>query len=212
MRILIAIPCMDTFPRQFVESLLELERPEGTSTCLKPNSLIYDSRNLLSLTAIEKGYDYVLWLDSDMTVPRDTISRLLSAEADMVTGLYVKRTIATSPVLFDVIQPPDVVDGHMVKRVHEYLHYPRDSVFEVAGCGFGCVLTSVKLLKEVWDKFGPAFAPFVWGGEDVSFCYRVNQLGHKILCDSRVKCGHVGSFIYTEDLLHTHGGEGVEKR
>lgn len=206
MKVMIAVPCMDTLPVQFVESMMYMDKPEGTSVCFKPNSLVYDSRNLLSLTAIENGYDYVMWLDSDMIVPHNTLTRLLKVidnyGADMVTGLYVTRSANPEPVLFDCVDPPQVLESKkMLKKVHRYYRYPRDSVFKIDGCGFGCVLTSVKLLKEVWDKFGPAFAPFPWAGEDVAFCWRVKQLQRPILCDSTVKCGHVGTFVYHEGLL-----------
>ena len=215
MKIMIAIPCMDTMPVQFVESLIDMGKPGQSSVCFKPNSLIYDSRNLLSLTAMENEFDYVMWLDSDMVVPRNTLINLLddtrALNAHMVTGLYVKRSIPSGPVLFSQVDPPELECGHMVKRIRNYDIYPHDSVFKVAGCGFGCVLTSVQLLREVWDRYGPAFAPFTWAGEDVSFCYRVQQLGHDIWCDSRIKCGHVGSFVYTEDILNVRGGGENEK-
>lgn len=215
MQIMIAVPCMDTMPVKFVESLMYMDKSNCTSVCFKPNSLIYDSRNLLSLTAMENNFDYVMWLDSDMVVPINTIPMLLSdaqeKNAPMVTGLYVKRDIPSGPVIFSEVQPPEVENDHMVKRIRNFDIYPRDSLFQVAGCGFGCVLTSVQLLREVFDKYGPAFAPFTWAGEDVSFCYRVKQLGHDIWCDSRVKCGHVGSFVYTENILNIRGGGEDEK-
>ena len=207
MKVMIAVPCMDTLPVQFVESMMYMDKPEGTSVCFKPNSLVYDSRNLLSLTAIEKGFDWVMWLDSDMAVPQDTLAVLMAdveayPEIQMVTGLYVTRSVNPEPVLFDCVDPPEVLaNKKMLKKVHRYHNYPRNKLFEIAGCGFGCALTSVKLLKQVWDKFGPAFAPFPWAGEDVAFCYRVKQMGEKIWCDSRVSCGHVGTFVYTENLL-----------
>ena len=220
MKILIAIPCMDTVPVPFAESLLNLNKPEGTKVCFKAGSLIYDARNLLSLTAIDNQFDYVLWLDSDMTFPHDTLTRLLKGisitGAEMMSGLYVKRTMPTAPVIYKSIQPPEP-DENGILRIHinEYRDYQKnkDNVFPVAGCGFGCVLTSVKLLKEVWDEYGPAFAPYPWAGEDISFCYRVNQLYAKqdnplelktltpIMCDRDISCGHVGSFLYTEDIL-----------
>ena len=214
MKMMIAVPCMDQVPVAFVESIIHMEKPESTAVCFKPNSLIYDARNLLSLTAIEHGFDYVMWMDSDMTFPRDTIPRLLNTLREngghMVSGLYVRRTMPTSPVIFDRIAPPEKdADGNIVKIVHDYTDYPRNAVFPIDGCGFGCVLVSVDLLKRVWDSFGPAFAPFAWGGEDISFCWRVKQLGEQILCDSRVKCGHVGSFVYTESLL---GGDANGQR
>lgn len=212
MKILIAIPCMDTVPVPFAESLLNLDKPEGTKVCFKAGSLIYDARNLLSLTAIEHGFDYVLWLDSDMVFPRDTLTRLLDdvsrSHMDMVSGLYVKRTMPTKPVIYYQIEPPKPnAQGIPEIQICEWMNYPKDEVFAIAGCGFGCVLTSVKLLKDVWDRYGPAFAPYPWAGEDISFCYRVEQMYREkkehqyIFCDSRIKCGHVGSFLYTEDIL-----------
>ena len=57
MKTLIAIPCMDTMPTGFVQSLLYLEKGADVSVCFKANSLVYDSRNLLSLSAIEEKFD-----------------------------------------------------------------------------------------------------------------------------------------------------------
>ena len=202
MKTLIAIPCMDTLPVGFVQSLIYMHKGDNPTIYLKPNTLIYDSRNLLSLYAIENGYDNVLWLDSDMLFPPDTLQRLESNNVDMVTGLYVRRHEPVVPVIYDTIEEPmRNPDGKLTKNVSPYTNYPRNSFFPIDGCGFGCVLTSVKLLRDVWDKFGPAFSPYPWAGEDLSFCYRANQLGYQIYCDSTISCGHIGTYVYTEDSL-----------
>lgn len=203
MTTLIAIPCMDTVPFQFAESLIDLYKPQGTAVCFKPNSLIYDSRNLLSLMAIENHFDRVLWLDSDMIVPMDTLTKL-SADMDehgydMVTGVYYKRAIPTEPVLSRTLQPPTLENGKPVRHIDTYDPYPAGTLFPVAACGFGCVMTSVSLLKQVWEKYQNAFLPFPWAGEDYSFCYRVNLLGKQIYCDPSVQCGHVGTAIYSKE-------------
>ena len=205
MKILIAVPCMDTVPVPFMESILNLDKPEGTKACFKTGSLIYDSRNLLSLTAITEKYDYVMWFDSDMVFPHDTLIRLLDdmekCDAQVVTGLYFKRTIPTLPVIYKMLDEPKLNDkGIPVSQLETFDNYPKDAVFPIQGAGFGCILMRTSVLKRVWDKFGPAFAPFAWGGEDISFCYRVKQLGIQISCDSSVKCGHIGTVQYTEFL------------
>lgn len=195
---------MDTMPTGFVQSLLYLEKGSDVAVCFKANSLVYDSRNLLSLSAIEEKFDRVLWLDSDMMFTKDTM-RMLHEDmdklhADIVTGLYFKRRPNYAPVIFDELDEPLTGDdGKPVARVHNYEDYPRDAIFPVRGCGFGCVMTSTKLLKHVWDEFGPAFSPYPWGGEDISFCHRVNKLGYMIWCDSTISCGHIGTYVYTED-------------
>ena len=205
MKTLIAIPCMDNLPVGFAESILNLHKPGEVKVCFKANSLVYDSRNLLSLTAMENNFDRVLWLDSDMILPADAMEILTSdmdGGMEMVTGLYVRRKTPVTPVIYDHLdQPARNENGKLVSQLHAMEEYPRDDLFRVEACGFGCVMTSVKLLKAVWDKFGPAFAPYPWAGEDISFCYRVKQLGIPVWCDSKVSCGHVGTFVYTEDLL-----------
>lgn len=218
MRVMIAVPCMDNVPTRFSEALGAMEKPPGTALCYKQNSLVYDARNLLSLTAIEGKYDYVLWIDSDVIVPRDALTQLLQDMQEtepyvqMISGLYVKKQIPTVPVIYNKVQPPEEVCGRMQRMISEYTDYPRKSLFEIAGCGFGCVLTSVALLKDVWDNCGPAFSPYPWAGEDLSFCWRVRSLKrYRIACDSRVSCGHIGQFEYTEALLGARGGEKHEK-
>lgn len=205
MKTLIAIPCMDSMPTNFVKSLLYLEKG-GASVCFKENSLVYDSRNLLSLTAIENGFDRVMWLDSDMVFMPDTLKRLSAsmdeADCDFITALYVKRHQPVVPVIYDELDEPERnAAGQIVKQIHEYADYPQDSRFTVAGCGMGCCITSVNMLRHVWDTFGPAFSPLPWAGEDLSFCHRANELGYLIYCDSRITCGHIGQMIYTDDLL-----------
>lgn len=209
MKTLIAIPCMDMLPVGFVKSLIYMHKGDNPTVYLNPSSLIYDSRNLLSLYAIENNFDNVLWLDSDMIFPPDTLQRLESHEQDMVTGVYVRRKDPITPVIYKALDEPlRNADGKLEKNIHPYTDFPRDSFFPVKGCGFGCVLTSVKLLKDIWDRFGPAFSPYQWAGEDLSFCHRANQLGYTIYCDSSISCGHIGQHVYSEKDLKgadTHG-------
>lgn len=212
MRTLIAIPCMDTIPTDFAQCLLHLHKGDNVSVMFKKNSLVYDSRNLISLTAIEQKFDRVMWFDSDMMFTPLTMQILqkdmTENQIDIVTGLYFKRNTDALPVIYDELDPPTTGDdGKPVKHIHEYEDYPQDTIFPVNGCGFGCVLTSTKLLKDVWDHFGPAFSPFPWAGEDISFCYRVKQLGYPIYCDSNVTCGHIGQFVYTEDFYIAKRGD-----
>lgn len=205
MKTMIAIPCMETMPIGFVQSLMFLEKGQDTTVYMHANSLIYDSRNIISMKAIESECDRVMWFDSDMMFTPKTMKILHEdmdeiLEAEMVTGVYFKRRRPHSPVILSQVEEPIVgEDGRMVGQVKEMLDYPRNGIFPVKGCGMGCCMTSVKLLKELWDTFGPPFTPLPWAGEDLAFCYRVNQLGHTIWCDSRVACGHIGTYVYTED-------------
>lgn len=212
MKTLIAIPCMDTMPVQFAQSMSDLIMDrENTRILYHANSLIYDSRNLITFTALKEGFDYVMWFDSDMVFAPATMQVLLKDAQennyDMVSGLYFKRRIPITPVIYNKLQAPEQHDGKLVKQITTYDDYPHDSIFEIEGCGFGCVLTSVPLLQRVVDQFGIPFNPFPWAGEDLSFCYRVQQTGTKMYCDSRVKCGHVGQIVYSEAVYNNTRSE-----
>ena len=207
MKTLVAIPCMDTMPTPAVKSLFYLDKGEDVSLSFLPGTLIYDGRNFLSLIAIQEKFDRVMWLDSDMTFPRDTIKRMhahFDADPDvhMVTGLYTTRRPPVGPTIFSQVEAPlRDKDGNVIKRVHQYKDYPENAFFPVQGCGFGCVMTSVRLLLDVWENYDDAFTPLPWVGEDLSFCKKVTDLGYTIWCDSSIACGHIGQIEYTKDMI-----------
>ena len=201
MKTLIAIPTMDQVAAEFAYSLAAMNKVGDCVLGFEISSLIYDARNTLTRKAVNAEADYILWIDSDMVFGQDLMERLMAdiEGRDIVTGLYFMRRSPYHPVLMKSMTLSH--EPGMPAECEPYLDYPKDRLFEVAGCGFGCVLTSVKLLKEVWDKFGPAFNPYPWAGEDISFCHRVNQLGYRIMCDPAVSCGHIGTYIFTEKDL-----------
>lgn len=205
---------MDMIHTGFAQSLIAMRKGEDVSVLFRPGSLIYDARNLISLTAIEQKFDRVLWLDADMMFTPDTLSMLHAdmddpnCDRDMVTALYFTRNKKATPVIYSELREPTSEGGVPVKHVRNYEDYPRDSLFQVQGCGFGCVLTSTRLLKDVWDNFGPAFSPMPWCGEDLAFSWRARKLGYEIWCDSRISCGHIGTYVYTEDYHNAVRKEG----
>ena len=190
---------MDMIPHQFASSLLNLRKTNDTAYAFQSGSLIYDSRNNFVVNAIEKGYDRILWLDSDMKFEPDTLERLnkhLDDGCEFVAGLFFKRRIPTTPVIYKRLDY--ITDGTVRASVESMTDYPQDQLFRIAGCGFGVVMTTVDLCRRVWDRFGPPFNPLPNMGEDFSFCWRVTQLGVPMWCDSSVKCGHIGIYEYGE--------------
>ena len=50
------------------------------------------------------------------------------------------------------------------------------------------------------------FTPFNGFGEDLAFCLRARDLGYKIWCDPKIKCGHVGQLVVNEDVWIANKG------
>lgn len=205
MKTMIAIPAMSTMMTQFVRSLVSMRVSGDVEYAFTESSLVYDARNALASKAINEGFDRVLWLDSDMTFEKDTFERLsarLDEGMEMCCGLYfTRRPPEIHPVIYDALLI-EKEDGKEIPRAYHMNEYPRDSVFEVTATGFGICMTKVSLLKEVQDTFGLPFSPILGFGEDFSFCIRVKELGKQIFCDSSIKAGHIGNYIYDE---RSHG-------
>ena len=210
MRTLIAIPCMDTVHTIFFKSVLGLQREGECRFALSCSSLVYDARNKLVNQAIAEGYDRILWLDSDMDFQPDLLIRLSKTMeetgADLVSALYFTRKAPVQPVIYNEVgyyhsEERNEVTPHCVS----YKDYPVNSVFEISGCGFGGVLMTVDIAKKVEEKYGVPFSPILGFGEDLSFCLRVEECGGKMVCDSRIKMGHVGLGTITEEVYMQQG-------
>lgn len=199
MKTLIAVPCMDQVPAPFCQSLAMLQKLGEVTLHMKAGALIYTSRNDLATMAIQMNADYVLWLDSDMVFKPDTLIRMMDTlkknDLDILTGLYFRRVPPYTPVLFDQLD----IDG-TVCYWSEFKDIP-DKLFEVGGCGFGCVLMKTDVFFDVQGKFGQMFAPIANNGEDIAFCWRARECGYKIYCDPTVICGHVGYSVVDDQFF-----------
>lgn len=200
MKILIAVPCMDQVPVPFCHSLAQLQKVGECALAMKPGALIYTSRDELAVQAIQMEADFVFWLDSDMVFRPDTLVRMMDTlqrnDIDILTGLYFRRVPPYSPVLFDRLDMGE--DGAC--KWSEFKEIP-DGLFEVGGCGFGCVLMKTDVFFDVQGKHGAMFAPMAHNGEDVAFCWRARDCGFKIWCDPSVVCGHVGYSVVDDQFF-----------
>lgn len=209
MRTLIAIPAMDMVHTIFFKSCLEMDRVGECRFALTSSSLVYAARNDLAKKAVTEGFHRILWLDSDMEIPVDAMKRLsahLDDGLEFVSGLYFKRRAPIEPCIYKEVGYYKG-DNEVTPMALSYHDYPKDSLFEIAGCGFGCVMMTVDLLVKVISNVGAPFSPRLGFGEDLTFCKHVEDVGVKMWCDSRVKCGHVGQGTITEDtFLQQNGG------
>ena len=205
MKTLIAVPCFDMVHTDFMESLVNLKKPDNTSWTVVKNTLIHDARNIIAANAIEAGFDRVMWFDSDMTFKPDTLIELTkvmdATGVDIVSGLYFTRCPPKiKPVAFTKHWYKQTEEGNF-SGAENFMDYPENSIVAVDAVGFGCCLTTVDIIKRVGDKFGAPFDFIPTMGEDLSFCWRAKRIGAKILLDTGTKCGHVGQYEYNENTF-----------
>lgn len=204
-KVMICVPTLDKIDASFFTSVLGLEYDVGCNFTynVKSNSLIYNARNDFALDAINGKFDYLVFFDSDLVLQPETLTWLIwgitEQDADLVTGLYFKRKLPTSPVILkhldwyehDTLGPQD--------EAEVYEDYPTNRLFEVAGCGMGCCIMKVDMLREVTTAFRMApFTPMPRLSEDYAFCWRMGKAGKKLICDPRIQPKHAGLWLYGE--------------
>lgn len=185
-RLLIAVPTTDYVHADFVKSLARIQCELGRRRVaydveIQSGTLVYYARNRLANKAINENYTHVLWLDSDMVFDEQIVDDLMEVGKDMVCGAFVSRRPPYGPCIYTSIEKDNI------KQVKDFGLRP----FRVAGCGFAAVLTTVELLQAVNQKYGTCFQPTDYYGEDLAFCWRVNQLGREIWCEPTVRAGHI---------------------
>ena len=188
MKIMIAIPTDRYIETACFESLFNLDRGGHDVQLATVMGYGVDAgRNILSEHAIDNGYDYVLWVDSDMIIPKDALVKLLSCDKDIITGLYSYKVLLRNEVVC-LKKVGDKYGNYKADEITK-LHEP----IEVDAFGFGCCLMKVSVLKEA-EKPRFVFSPEL--GEDIYFCEKIKKCGYTLYADPTVLCGHIGYVNY----------------
>ena len=202
MKTMIAVPCMDQVQTEFCQSLFNLQRVGNVYAKLLQCSLLIKSRTDLALTAVQEKADYVLWIDSDMIFPDTLLIDLMrdieDEKKDIVAGVCHMRKEPYTPVLWSKLRQGLTAFENDSERL---IDYPRDGLFEVEGCGFGCVMMKTEVISAVRDKYGDLFGHLPGYGEDLSFCIRARGCGYRIWADPKVQVGHKSSIIVDDSVF-----------
>lgn len=209
--ILIAYPCGDMVHADFTQCLTMLVLRSAVVSRLwigvsqTRGSIICASRNYMIRQAMQQTEcSHVLCLDSDMTFPADTLSRLLSHNVPIVGASYCMRR-----------EPRAMThrDGNFTSKLP--LSFESE-IFPVLSLGMGCVLIQMEVfhkLREL-DPVGPFFQVEYHGeehhtGEDVHFFKQVNRAGIQVMCDVQLSHAvrHIGTYAYGfEDVQKEYDG------
>lgn len=194
-RILIAIPTAKNIEVDTFKSIYDLDVPEGYDVDFQYfyGYNVEQVRNLIVHYTLECGYDYLFSVDSDIVLPKDSLTKMIEHDKDMVCGIYIQRIPGTHTI--EVYGVPE--GGGMTHIPYELIE--GQGLVEVAGCGFGCVLVKRAVMQTI------QYPHFVYKSaidhkntvsEDVYFCMQARDHGFRIWCDTSILCDHIGSTVF----------------
>lgn len=193
MKILLGMPCVHEIPTKTVISLLQTVQKGVVEPMLVDGSLVYDARDGIATYAVNNGYDYVLYADSDMIFCADDLKKLVAHDVGICSGLYKTRRGENKNVMYSKI----ITRRRFPYRQPELIEDMAITGFSrVAACGFGFCLIKTSVLKSMFKRYKSLFEP-KWGvGEDIAFCIRAKRCGFYTFADRDVKLGHIGETVY----------------
>ena len=160
---------------------------------MKASTIIDKARNELVRDALDHKCDYVMFIDSDMILPKGAVENLMEMDVDIASGLYFAKGKPYLPVA-------RIKDGDR----HFFLEdFDYNKIMEVQGVGMGCCLINTKVFKDL--KF-PYFK-LEWRvtegkqyqiAEDLYFCDNAVEKGYKVHLNTGICCYHHGSEVGPE--------------
>lgn len=192
-RILIAVPTNRNIEVETFKSIYDLEVPDGYETEFQFffGYQIDQIRNLIANWG--KHYDYLFSVDSDIVLPRDTLTKMLREDKDIISGLYIQRIPNTHTLEIYMPTPNGGLDNVPLEEIEH------QRIVEIGACGFGCVLIKGDVLRKMeYPHFhyqsSLNFQDTV--SEDVYFCMKAKENGFSIWADTTIRCEHIGQTKY----------------
>ncbi len=186
--VVIGVPCGDRVHAEFMETIWGLgrgARNHRQGLIKAQSSIVAHGRNNCVAAAVELKAQYLFFADSDMTMPYNTIDRLLAHDKDIVCATYVRRG------------PPFDNMGH---TLHEADKTATAGLVEMTHAPTGCMLIKMS----VFDKLKKPFFRYETNeeigdvrGEDFVFSEMTRAAGLRLWCDIDLskEVGHMYQYV-----------------
>lgn len=168
----------------FYASLGAMQRPDNIQVVFARSAVISENRNAITQHMLDSGAEWVLYLDDDHILHKETLIKLLAANKDIISAHYTRRQPNFNSVAFSAELP----DGSFIWKQLS----PKDrGLVTVAGVGAGCLLVKRKVIEAIEKPYWTLgqIDPASWC-DDLHFCSRVRKAGFDVWLDLDNPVGH----------------------
>lgn len=180
MRVLTAVCSNRGVQPQTMQCLMNLK---GDIDFIVPSQgyTIAENRNYSAVQAVNGKYDYLLFIDDDMTFEPDLLENLMKNDKDIVGVAF----------------HPRCDDMKVMHETHkDNLKDNKPFKTDAVGTGIMLIKTPIFLnIKRPWFAFEVYDNGACKLGEDWYFCREANRAGFEVWCDPTVKVGHLGDSL-----------------
>lgn len=143
---------------------------------------IVSSRTGIVREALKKNATHLLFVDSDMVFPKDTLEKLLAHDKDIIGVQYNRRRFPLEGT-FEALTEVSETEPYKARY-----------------CGTGILLIKLSIFdkpwKSPWFNFGRDAEGMLKLGEDAWFCHAARDEGFDTWIDPTIKVGHSGEYLY----------------
>lgn len=204
MKILIAVPTFENIYPDTFKSIYDLD-PAGNELSFE-YVRGYDcatARNRIAQISLDQNADYVLMVDNDVVLPKDTLVNMLEDPKLVTLGSYAHRDSD------NMYRGKSCICKLIDPNGKKYFNYPLESEYSadeihqlceegkfkvhIHGGGMGCAFINTSVFRTInypWYDW-VNYKNHGMLSEDLFFCERCKALKIEIYTDTRVTCGHM---------------------
>jgi radical SAM superfamily enzyme YgiQ (UPF0313 family) len=169
---------------------------DNTTHRWKHNNLqmITNIKNSIMQYALQFGYDYIFWVDSDLVLHKNTLQSLIESGKNIISEAFWTKWEPNQPSL------PNAWDfdhyGFYKELGSPADRYKEKGIHKCGGTG-ACILVDTRVYKS-GSNYSNIYNVSFWG-EDRNFSIRSAVNGYELFVDSKFPCYH----IYRDENIET---------
>ena len=196
-------------------------------------SLITRARNELARLFLEKEFDYLMFVDADISFDGQAIATLMASDRDIVCGIYPKKEVDWKQIKKAVKAGKEDIENYggafVFNMEGQTQQSDSDGVIEVRHGGTGFMLIKRRVFQDLMphvptyrtsshQENGEYIKPLTHEffatsidhtgallSEDYHFCDLWRKHGGKIYANPFIKLEHVGTYVFGGDIVKSGG-------